>query len=53
MRINLGKMCKKWVVPKKIHSSPTEEISAVQGGGGGQGNHLKNILNLYRMSGEG
>ena len=41
----------KWVVPKKIHSPPTEEISAVQGGG--EGNHLKNVLNLYRMSGEG
>ena len=41
----------KWVVPKKIHSPHTEEISAVRGGG--EGNHLKNVLNLYRMSGEG
>ena len=40
-----------WVVPKKIHSPPTEEISAVRGGG--EGNHLKNVLNLYRRSGEG
>ena len=40
-----------WVVPKKIHTSPTEEIFAVWGGG--EGNCLKNVLNFYRMSGEG
>ena len=37
-----------WVIPKKIHSPPTEEISAVQGG-----ESCINVLNLYRMSGEG
>ena len=40
-----------WVVPKKIHTPPTEEISAVWGGG--EGNCLKNVLNFYRLSGEG
>ena len=24
----------KWVIPEKIHTSPTEKISAIQGGGG-------------------
>ena len=24
----------KWVIPEKIHTSPTEEISAIWGGGG-------------------
>ena len=39
---------------KKIHTQPTEEISAVRGGGGGgEENCLKNVLNLYRMSAKG
>ena len=41
----------KEVVPKKIHNLPTKEISAVQIGRGESA--LKNVLNLYRMSGEG
>ena len=41
----------KWVVPKKIRAPPTEEISAVRRGGGRD--CVKNVLNLYRMSGEG
>ena len=28
-----------WVIPKKIHNPPTEEILAIQGGG-----YLKNVL---------
>ena len=39
------------LVPKKIRTPPTEEISAVRRGGGRD--CLKNVLNLYRMSGEG
>ena len=31
--------CAKWVVSKKIHTQPTEEISAVQREGGGEGIH--------------
>ena len=44
---------KNWVIPKKIHTPPAEEISAVQRRGGGGSDCLKNILNLYKMSGEG
>ena len=40
-----------WVVPKKIRTPPTEKISAVRRGGGRD--CLKNVLNFYRMSGEG
>ena len=39
------------VPPKQIHNPATEEISAGQMGGGGD--CLKNVFNLYRMSGEG
>ena len=39
-----------WVVPKKMRTPPTEEISAVRRGGGRD--CLKNVLNLCRMSGE-
>ena len=50
-----GKVCSQpikmqWVLPKKMRSPPTEEISAVQRGGGRD--CLKNVLNFYRMSGE-
>ena len=40
-----------WVVPKKIRTPPAEEISSGWRGGGRD--CLKNVLNLYRMSGEG
>ena len=45
------KIMAKEVVPKRIHNPPTKEISAVQIGRGESG--LKNVLNLYGMSGEG
>ena len=41
---------RQWVVPKKIHTPPTEEISSSRGEGE---NYLKNVLNLYRVSKEG
>ena len=40
-----------WVIPKRIPTPPTEEISTVQGGW--EGSCPKNVLNLYRMSQEG
>ena len=36
---------------KKIHNPPTEEIFIIQRGG--EGNSLKNVINLYRMFKEG
>ena len=39
---------RKWVAPKKIHNLPTKEFSLPR-----EGNWLKNVLNLYRMSPEG
>ena len=36
---------------KNIHTPPTEEILAFHRGG--KENHLKNVFNFYKMSGEG
>ena len=38
-----------WVIPKIIHTPPTEEIFTIQRE---EGNCLKNFLNLYRVSRE-
>ena len=40
-----------WVIPKKIHIPTLRGNFHHLGRGGGNG--LKNVLNLYRMSGEG
>ena len=39
-----------WVIPKKIRSPPQRKFPHL---GREEGNCLKNVLNLYRMSGGG
>ena len=42
-----------WVVPKKIHTPPTEEFLPSREGGSELNEFEKNVVTFYSMSGEG